>query len=477
MEGFGSWLDSIRRIMRQDTGLNGDAQRIEQLAWMIFLKVLSDKEKHQLETNPSHKNVLPERFRWENWAVSPGIEPPESLHAFFESELFPALRELKKNYPAGDQHLKASIVSEVFEGNNYMKDEQSIQKVLEKLNQVDFHEEKERHLFGELYEAMLQELQSAGKSGEFYTPRAITQFITKVLPPSPGEKILDPSCGTGGFLIAALQHLRPHSQNSPEFQELAAQVQGWEYKPLPYLLANTNLILHDVEVPSIEFKDSLRQALESYLTDDQVDIIYANPPFGGLVSGNNDLNFPEEFRSKDSAILFLVLILQLLKEGGRAGIILPDSALNGEGAKERVRQKLLQECNLHTIIRLPQSVFQPYASVSTNILFFDKGKATREVWFYELKPPPGRKTYSKNHPIQAAEFQPIMDWWNHRVENDNAWKVSIEEINNRSGKLDFIHPQRKQNERQLSFEESKQHLFKQLEEFEMLVGQLKSVLK
>lgn len=476
MRGFGSWLDSIRRIMRQDTGLNGDAQRIEQLAWMIFLKIFSDKEKQQTIANPRYRSIIPERYRWENWALDPSQIPAEEIHFFIENELFVRLRELKKEYPHGDQHIKACIVSEVFEGNNYMKDGASIHKVLEKLNQIDFNVEKERHHFGEIYESMLQELQSAGKSGEFYTPRAITQFIAKIIKPLPGEKILDPSCGTGGYLVSALGELKRHCPEPSQLQQLAKNVEGWEYKPLPSLLAITNLILHDIEIPSIIYKDSLKKPLSAYTDEEKVNIILANPPFGSLVSGNNEMNFPEDFRSKDSAILFLVLIIELLKDGGRAGIVLPDSALNGEGAKERVRKMLLKKCNLHTIIRLHQSVFQPYAKVATNLLFFTKGRPTDTIWYYELMPPAGKSGYSKTHPIQFSEFEPVIEWWENRQSGPTAWKVKLEDIEQNGWKLDFKNPIEDNEQENLSYSEIKEQLFTDFQSIQRLFDSIRPKL-
>jgi len=258
---------------------------------------------------------------------------------------------------------------------------------LNKLNEIDFNIAKDRHAFGELYETILKELQSAGKSGEFYTPRAITEFICEMINPQLGEKILDPSCGTGGYLTAAIEHLKLQANSVEERENIAKNIIGWEYKPLPYLLATTNLILHDMEVPNITFRDSLDQPLSNYTEKNRVHAILANPPFGGIVANNNENNFPQNFRTKESADLFLVLMVHLLKHGGRAGIVLPDGSLTGDGIKQRVRRKLLEECKLHTIIRLPNSVFQPYATVATNLLFFTKGTPTKEVWYYEHRLP------------------------------------------------------------------------------------------
>jgi type I restriction enzyme M protein len=292
------------------------------------------------------------------------------LLEFVDRKLFPALRNI--NVATGNQ--RALIVREVFEGNNnYMKSGINLRKVLNKLNEIDFNVAKDRHAFGELYENILKELQSAGKSGEFYTPRAVTQFITDTINPKEGEKVLDPACGTGGFLTCAIENLKKKANSVEARKALQENVVGWEYKPLPYLLATTNLILHDIEVPNIRFGDALDQPLSNFTEKHRVDVIIANPPFGGIVANNNENNFPQSFRTKESADLFLILMIHLLKHGGRAGIVLPDGSLTGDGVKQRVRQKLLEECNLHTIIRLPQSVFAPYAGINTNLLFFEKG--------------------------------------------------------------------------------------------------------
>jgi type I restriction enzyme M protein len=295
-----------------------------------------------------------------------------------------------------------------------MKSGTNIRKVLNKLNEIDFNIAKDRHAFGELYESILKELQSAGKSGEFYTPRAITQFITDIINPKLGERVLDPACGTGGYLTCAIEHLKKQANNVEQLKSITENIAGWEYKPLPFLLATTNLILHDIEVPNIRFGDALDQPLSNFTEKDRVNVILANPPFGGIVANGNESNFPQNFRTKESADLFLILMIHLLKAGGRAGIVLPDGSLTGEGVKQRVREKLLKDCNLHTIIRLPQSVFAPYATVNTNLLFFDKGTPTKDIWYYEHTLPEGQKAYSKTKSIKVEEFETIIQWWQNR---------------------------------------------------------------
>ncbi|WP_149241963.1 N-6 DNA methylase [Dyadobacter sp. 32] len=430
-------ISSIRQIMWQDNGLNGDAQRIEQLGWMLFLKIFCDKDKELEILNDNYVSPIPVEYQWDNWAADDEGITGDELLEFVDRKLFPALR----NIDISTSNKRAVLVHEVFDGNNnYMKSGINIRKVLNKLNEIDFNRAKDRHAFGDMYESILKDLQSAGKSGEFYTPRAITQFITDVINPQLGERILDPACGTAGYLTCAVEHLIKQANSVEERNAIQDNIIGWEYKPLPYLLATTNLILHDVEVPNITYRDSLDQALSEYKEKDRVDIILANPPFGGIVANNNENNFPLNYRTKESADLFLILMIHLLKQGGRAGIVLPDGSLTGEGVKQRVRQKLLEDCNLHTIIRLPNSVFQPYATVATNLLFFDKGTPTKDVWYYEHKMPEGYKSYSKTKTIQVKEFDPIKAWWNNRAESDICWKVNIDTIRERGFDLDIKNP-------------------------------------
>jgi type I restriction enzyme M protein len=437
MTNISGTIKSIRDIMWQDTGLNGDAQRIEQLGWMLFFKIFSDKDKELEIKNDKYESPIPHHFHWEEWAGNDEGLTGDKLLEFVDRQLFPALR----NIDVSTGNRRALIVREVFDGNNnYMKSGTNIRKVLNKLNAIDFNIAKDRQAFGEIYESILKELQSAGKSGEFYTPRAITQFITDIINPKLGERILDPACGTGGYLTCAIEHLKKQANNVEQLKSITENIAGWEYKPLPFLLATTNLILHDVEVPNIRFGDALDQPLSNFTEKDRVNVILANPPFGGIVANGNESNFPQNFRTKESADLFLILIIHLLKDGGRAGIVLPDGSLTGDGVKQRVREKLLKDCNLHTIIRLPQSVFAPYATVNTNLLFFNKDVPTKEIWYYEHTLPEEQKAYSKTKPIKIEEFEPIKQWWHNRQESEIAWKVSIDTIIERNYDLDIKNP-------------------------------------
>ncbi len=478
MSNISSILKSIQTIMWQDTGLNGDAQRIEQLGWMLFLKIFSDKDKELELLDDNYTSPIPDEFHWVkekgNWAGDDEGMTGDELLEFVDRQLFPALR----NIDVSTGNRRALIVREVFEGNNnYMKSGINIRKVLNKLNEMDFNIAKDRHAFGELYESILKGLQSAGKSGEFYTPRAITSFITEMINPQLGEKILDPACGTGGYLTCAIEHLKEQANSVEERQSIAENVMGWEYKPLPYLLATTNLILHDMEVPNIRFGDALDQPLSNFTEKHRVNAILANPPFGGIVANNNENNFPQNFRTKESADLFLILMIHLLKQGGRAGIVLPDGSLTGDGVKQRVRQKLLEECNLHTIIRLPNSVFQPYATVATNLLFFTKGTPTKEVWYYEHRLPEGQKAYNKTKPIQAKEFEPIKKWWNERKESDIAWKVDIQTIIDRNYDLDIKNPTKQEEAHEYNSVELMELLHTSFDKSNALLNQLKQAVR
>lgn len=472
-------IESIRKIMWQDSGLNGDAQRLEQLGWMLFFKVFCDKDQEMELMDDNYVSPIPEKYRWENWASDDEGMTGDELLYFIDRELFPALRNL--DLSTGNQ--RAVIVHEVFDGNNnYMKSGINIRKVLNKLNEIDFNNTKDKHAFGDVYEGLLKDLQSAGKSGEFYTPRAITQFITHILDPKLGEKILDPACGTGGYLTAVIENISKKVSSLDDLKSLQDNIIGWEYKPLPYLLATTNLILHDVEIPNITYRDSLDKPLSEYREKDRVDVIEANPPFGGIVANNNENNFPQNYRTKESADLFLILMIHLLKVGGRAGIVLPDGSLTGDGVKQRVREKLLKDCRLHTIIRLPNSVFQPYATVATNLFFFDKvhhnndtsSFATNEVWYYEHRLPKGQKSYSKTKPIKESEFDPIKEWWNDRKESEICWKVSIDTLKDRNFDLDVKNPHKKEEVSEFTSPELLAKFSKSLEQTSTLLEQLRN---
>lgn len=450
MANISGIVKSARKIMRQDIGTGSDELRILQLGWMLFFKIFSDKDKELDLIQEDYISPIPEGLHWDEWAANDEGMTSDELLTFVDQTLFPTLADL--DLSTGNK--RALLVREVFADNfNYMKSGIHLRQVINKLNEIDFNNSKENHLFGEIYETFLSELQSAGTLGEFYTPRAITELLTELIDPQLDEKILDPSCGTGGYLTASIEHLKAKANTIEEHETIQNNVTGWEYKPLPYLLGNTNLILHGVNLPNIKYGDSLEQPLSEYREKDRVDIILANPPFGSVVSNNNENNFPQTYRTKESADLFLILMIRLLKDGGRAAIVLPDGSLTGDGVKKRIRQKLLEDCNLHTIIRLPNSVFKPYASVATNLLFFTKGEPTKTIWYFEHKLPKDYKSYNKTRPIQLEEFDGLKKWWNKRVESDQAWQVDIDAIKSSDYNLDIKNPYQPEEAKQLSSSE------------------------
>ncbi|EHN8898447.1 N-6 DNA methylase [Enterobacter hormaechei] len=439
MASISGIVKSTRNIMRQDTGTGSDELRILQLGWMLFLKIFSDKDKELELMDDNYSSPIPAGLHWDEWAGDDEGMTGDELLQFVDRKLFPSLSEIDLS----TAKRRAVLLHEVFANNyNYMKSGIHLRQVINKLNEIDFNNSKDIHLFGRIYETFLSELQSAGTLGEFYTPRAVTQFMTEMVNPVHGEIVLDPACGTGGFLTAVIEHLKASASNIAEREAIGQNVQGWEYKPLPYMLANTNLILHDITTPNIRFGDSLQRPLSEYSRQDRVNVIIANPPFGGVVSNNNENNFPQIYRTKESADLFLILMIHLLKDGGRAAIILPDGSFTGDGVKQRIRQKLLEDCNVHTIIRLPNSVFKPYATVATNLVFFTKGSPTKEIWYYQHVCPPEIKAYSKTKPIDNNDFEAIRGWWSNRVNSDYSWCVSIDEIKERQFDLDIKNPNR-----------------------------------
>jgi type I restriction enzyme M protein len=432
-------IKSLQNIMRKDQGVAGDGQRIEQIVWMLFLKFFDDQEKYYELRDKKYRSPIPEELRWRSWAENPEGITGDELLDFINQKLFPGL----KNLAASSDDRRGLLVRSAFEdAYNYMKSGTLIRQVVNKINEADFNKSSDRHLLNDIYEKLLKDLQGAGNYGEFYTPRPLTRFIVDVIDPKLGEKVLDPACGTGGFLVNTLEHVREHYvKNQDDEKKLRDSIHGVELKSLPHLLAITNMILHGIEVPdNIRRDDMLSRPLTEYTPKDRVDVIVANPPFGASVKDGTEKNFPSEMRTKETALLFLVLFVHMLKDGGRAGVVLPDGVLFGEGAATKIKEKLLKECNVHTVVRLPQGVFNPYAGVNTNLVFFKKGEPTKEIWYYQLPLPEGMKQYTKNRGITHEEFDPIRKWWKKRTENEFAWKVSMEEIENRNYNLDFKNP-------------------------------------
>ena len=440
---IGTTIKTIQDIMRKDAGVDGDAQRISQLVWMLFLKIFEDREREYETMEENYISPIPEKLRWRNWAADPEGITGDELSNFVNNELFPELKDLSLGSEADP---RGFVVRNVFEDSyNYMKSGTLMRQMINKVNEIDFNKTDDRFQFGNLYEKILKDLQSAGNAGEFYTPRAVTQFMVDMVNPQLGEKMLDPACGTGGFLTATIEHLRDKYVMSVDDEKiLQHSIHGVEKKPLPHLLCVTNMLLHGIEVPSqIRHDNTLARPLRDYGPKDRVDVIITNPPFGGMEEDGIESNFPATYRTRETADLFLVLIMHLLKDGGRGAIVLPDGSLSGDGVKERIRKKFLEDCNLHTIIRLPNSVFKPYATVKTNLLFFEKGMPTKEIWYFEHPYPDGYKSYSKTKPIKIKEFDLEKVWWNNRKESENTWNVSIEEINKRLYDLDIKNPNKK----------------------------------
>ncbi|MCC0087831.1 N-6 DNA methylase [Aeromonas veronii] len=448
-----STIKSIQDIMRKDDGVDGDAQRLGQLTWMLFLKVFDQREEEWADDNPAYKSPLPEEYRWRNWAAyivdADGKKKPQiagsELISFVNNELFPTLKEIDAN--KSRQH---KVIRSVFEdANNYMKSGPQMLAVIEKLEDaIDFQNFTIRANIGDVYEQLLNDLRGAGNAGEFYTPRAITAFMADRVNPrlDKRETVMDPACGTGGFLTAAIDHFRNQlttRSSTEDKRSIEKLIHGIEKKQLPHLLCTTNMLLHGIDVPSqIEHKNTLGVGWDEWSTNQKVDCIITNPPFGGYEDDGIGSDYPADLRTRETADMFMALIIKkLLKEKGRAAVVLPDGFLFGDGIKGSLKKLLLRDCKLHTIIRLPKGVFAPYTTIKTNLLFFTKGRTvddgtehfhTDTIWFYEHPYPSGYKSYSKTKPIRLEEFKPEQEWWGSeendfadRVENEFAWKVDF----------------------------------------------------
>lgn len=449
-----STIKSIQDIMRKDDGVDGDAQRLGQLTWMLFLKVFDQREEEWEDDNAAYRSPLPERFRWRNWAAyivdADGKKKPQiaasELVPFVNNQLFPALKD-QIDASQSPQH---KVIREVFrDANNYMKSGPQMLAVIEKLEEaINFHDFTTRASLGDVYEQMLNDLRGAGNAGEFYTPRAITAFMATQVNPrlDRRETVMDPACGTGGFLTAAIDHFRNQltTHSSPDDKRaIETLIHGIEKKQLPHLLCTTNMLLHGIDVPSqIEHRNTLGIGWNEWSANQKVHCVITNPPFGGYEDDGVGSDYPADLRTRETADMFMALIVKkLLQEDGRAAVVLPDGFLFGDGIKATLKRLLLRDCKLHTIIRLPKGVFAPYTTIKTNLLFFTKGAAvddgnehfhTDTIWFYEHPYPTGYKSYSKTKPIRLEEFKPEQDWWGDeandfadRVENEFAWKVDF----------------------------------------------------
>lgn len=418
MSNLGNFVKRIRDIMRNDAGINGDAQRIEQIAWMLFLKVYDSKEQDWDMAEKNYQSIIPEECRWSNWAVddkSGNAMTGDRLMNFVNNTLFPTFKELNVTT---DTPIKKSIVKTTFEdANNYMKDGVLLRQVINIIDELDLSDYEESHAFGDIYESILRELQSAGSAGEFYTPRAVTEFMAKMIQPKIGERMADFACGTGGFITSWLKELAPLINTTNDQAEYDNSIYGIEKKQFPYMLCITNMLLHGLDVPKIYHDNSLLRDVLDYTEDDQFDVILMNPPYGGSEKADVKNHFPSDLASSETADLFMSVIMYRLKKNGRVAVIIPDGFLFGtDNAKVAIKKKLLSEFNLHTVIRMPSSVFAPYTSITTNILFFERTKPTTETWFYRLDMPEGYKHFSKTKPMKLEHFNPVIEWWNDRQE-------------------------------------------------------------
>lgn len=440
MSNLSNFVKRIRDIMRNDAGINGDAQRIEQIAWTLFLKVYDSKEQDWDMAEENYQSIIPEECRWCNWAVddkSGKAMTGDTLLNFVNNTLFPTLKGLNVT---PDTPIKKSIVKTTFEdANQYMKDGVLLRQIINIIDELDLSDYEESHAFGDIYESILRELQSAGSAGEFYTPRAVTDFMAKMIQPKIGEQMADFACGTGGFITSWLKELAPQIKTTDDQVKYDNSIYGIEKKQFPYMLCITNMLLHGLDVPKIYHDNSLLRDVLDYTEDDQFDVILMNPPYGGSEKSDVKNHFPSDLASSETADLFMSVIMYRLKKNGRVGVIIPDGFLFGtDNAKVAIKKKLLSEFNLHTVIRMPSSVFSPYTPITTNILFLDRTKATEETWFYRLDMPKGYKHFSKTKPMKLEHFAPVIEWWNNRQEInidgfDKAKKYTVRQLSEELG--------------------------------------------
>ncbi len=428
-EQLSSIIKSARDLMRKDAGLNGDLDRLPQLSWVLFLKCYDDleiaRENNAILSGQKYRSVIPKPFRWRDWASDPdhGQTGPELID-FVNNQLLPKLRELSGN----DQKI---VIAALFrETYNRMLSGYLLRDLVNKIDGVHFLSRDEIFTLSHLYESMLKEMRdAAGDSGEFYTPRPVVRFMVERVAPQLGETVLDPACGTGGFLVEAYDYMKRQRKKSTDEDRLQNDtLHGVEKKPMPYLLGTMNMILHGIESPNIQRTNALDKPLKEIGDADRFDVIVTNPPFGGEEEAGIQLNFPEATRTSETALLFMQFIMRSLKPKGRCALVVPNGTLFGDGVAAKVKEKLLTEFNLHTIVRLPNGVFAPYTGIPTNLLFFDRTGPTKEIWYYDQPMPEGRKNYSKTKPMQHEDWAECIAWWDKRIENDRAWKISASDI-------------------------------------------------
>ena len=431
-------IKSARDAMRKDAGLNGDLDRIPQLAWMLFLKAFDGLEENREVTDAAYQPAIEAPYRWRDWAADPNGPTGEALLGFVNGELLPYLRGLTGT----GSHDPRDVLAAVFkETNNRMLSGYLLRDVVNKVNEINFASSDDIHTMAHLYESMLREMRdAAGDSGEFYTPRPVIRLLVQQVDPRLGEVVVDPACGTGGFLVEALDHVQPTVKTTQQLRKLHTDLRGVEKKPLPYLLGMMNLMLHGVGQPNIVRGNALARPITQISKRDRVDVILTNPPFGGEEEKSIQANFPADKQTAETAWLFLQLVIRQLRDGGRCGIVVPNGVLFGDGVGARIKQQLLADCDLHTVVRLPDGVFEPYTAIPSNLLFFDKTGRTKAVWFYEIAPPEGRKKYSKTNPMRFEEFADCQAWWTSREENERAWRVPIADLEATGFNLDLRNP-------------------------------------
>ena len=469
-------MKNIRQTMRKDDGVNGDAQRLEQTIWMIFMKLFDSKEEEwQIKSellNIPYESAIPDQYRWKNWALDERGMTGDELIEFVE-QMFKDLKQLPVN------NVRDKIVHDVFaDTHNYMKNGTLLRQVINEINKTDFNINTDRNEFNDIYESMLSELQSAGSAGEFYTPRPVTEFVVEMVDPKINERVLDFACGTGGFLTCTIEHFEKTGQinTADDVESIEKNVQGIEKKQLPYALCMTNMMLHGVDIPNIEHRNSLTGQVSGFSDKDQVDVIVTNPPYGGIEEDGVSSNFAKEYQTKETADLFMALLMEKLSDKGRAGIVLPDSILFGDGIKNNIKSRLLKEFNLHTIVRLPEGVFAPYTSITTNLLFFNRyPKGTKEIWYYELELPEGLARFTKTNPIKREHFDKVREWWNNRKENEQAWLVKVEDIKNYN--LDIKNPSKIDESKSCTIEEIIDKMKAITKDNEEIIFKLEGLLK
>jgi len=501
VQQLGSLIKSSRDIMRKDKGLSGDLDRLPMLTWIMFLKFLDDleqiREHEAAMAGKKFRKAIESPYRWRDWAAKEDGITGNELTAFINNEeamrpdgtkgpgLFAYLRSLQSSN-GGDRR---DVIAIVFKGvTNRMISGYLLRDIINKINGIHFNSSEEIHTLSHLYESMLKEMRdSAGDSGEFYTPRPVVRFMVEVIDPRLGETVLDPACGTGGFLVETFNHLANQCKTVQDRDILQTKsILGGEAKPLPYLLGQMNLLLHGLEYPKIDPLNSLRFPLREIGDKDRVNVILTNPPFGGEEERGILGNFPEDRQTAETTLLFLQLLMRKLKrfpKPGRAGVVVPNGTLFGDGVCARIKEELLKEFNLHTIVRLPNGVFAPYTSIPTNLLFFDRSGPTKEVWYYELPLPEGRKQYTKTQPLQYEEFTDCLAWWKARKENERAWKASAEEIlkyneggNLISVNLDIKNPNNKQDFVHMPPEQLVEDILNKEQRIIEIIAEIKQVL-